>query len=77
MPFPMRCIDQAPNQSNVAHVESTSGELAVIVPQQQIVENGIGTSVGDSEIAFVGLSRLEIGARRLIDQLLGHAEVAG
>ena len=58
-------------------VKPSAAISGVAVAEQDPVEDGVGAGVGDAEVALVGLADDEIRARRLGDDHVGDAEVAG
>src|SRR5690606_10447133 len=65
--LPMSVVESPPNQRMLARRVPGGHDCGLIVATQQQVEDAIGSTIGNSEIGFVGLVSDQVGACRLVD----------
>src|SRR5690348_12870220 len=69
MALPVRRVDAASDEVDVAGVESLRDEVPRGIAEQQAIEDAVGSLVGDPEVVLVGLAADEVGRGRLRDDL--------
>src|SRR5687768_6723435 len=76
LPLPMGALQAIADQLHLELRESARYEIRSRKAPQQPVEDRIRARVGDPEVSLVRLASYQIGRRRLVDDLLGHTQVA-
>src|SRR5580658_1442235 len=76
MPLPMRGLDAAPDEFDFFLAKATVDHGNVGIALQEARENRVRAGVADSEVGFVRLAGLEIGAWGFFDQRRRHAQIA-